>query len=414
MKIATSPSGWLQLFAAALPFGKHLSSARFAVSALFFVNGTLISSWVSRIPAIEARHGLGHGSLGLVLLAAAAGAMVAMPLAGWLIPRVGSALIAKIATLGYCALLPGLAVAWTPAALMAALCLFGAFHGALDVAMNAQAVVVEEKAGRAIMSSFHALFSAGGLAGASLGGAMASLGIGPAGHFLIAALLLGGVTFAVVPHLLPQKATADVRDSRASQVQPWRNPTLVALGAMAFCLMMSEGAMADWSALFLTKETRSSESVAALGYAAFSITMSLGRAIGDRLTRLIGPVRLVRIGGITAATGMTLALVFPHPMVALIGFGFVGLGCAAIVPLAFSGAGRVRGTNPGVAVATVTTLGYFGFLIGPPAIGFLAEAIGLRKALGIIAISSVSAVMLAPAADERLRSRRGASPRPPG
>ena len=179
----------------------------------------------------------------------------------------------------------------------------------------------------------------------------------------------------------------------------FRLPTggLLALGAVALCVMMGEGAMADWSAVYLRSVLSTNESFAAAGYAAFSIAMAAGRFFGDRASARIGPTNLVRWGGLLAAMGLSLALVARHPLTALIGFALVGVGFATIIPMVFTAAGSVAGVAPGIALASVTTMGYFGFLVGPPLIGFVGELIGLPSALGIVVLASVAAVALAPA-----------------
>jgi fucose permease len=284
--------------------------------------------------------------------------------------------------------------------LMLALFCFGAAHGALDVAMNAQGVAVEERYRRPIMSSLHALFSLGGLVGAGLGSLVATAGISPLTHFSAAAILLGGSTALVAfPRLLDARETEalDLPDEITNKPRfTWPSPPLLALGAIAFCTMVGEGAMADWSAVFLRQVAGASEGVAAAGYAAFSVAMAVGRFGGDWLSARLGPVAIVRLSGLTAATGLGLALLSGRSELALVGFGAVGAGFAIVVPQVFSAAGRTPRVSSGVAVATVSTIGYFGFLVGPPFIGFLAELIGLRLALGSIVVTSAFLIGLAP------------------
>ncbi len=370
------------------------------MALLFFINGALFASWVSRVPAIQAERGLSHGALGCALLGVALGALVAMPLAGWGTTRFGSRRVSQVTAVAYCATLPWLAIAPNACILGLTLFCFGAVHGALDVAMNAQAVAVETRYGRPIMSSFHALWSLGGLAGAALGGVVAAAGVPPLAHFCGASLVLGAVTAtSVLPRLLDagevqSRALFDQGESRPAFTWPPRS--IVALGAVAFCIMMGEGAMADWSAIYLRDTAGAGEGLAAVGYAAFSIAMAAGRFSGDTLAARYGPVILVRTGGAIAAAGLGLALLIGQSAAALIGFAAVGAGFATIVPQVLSAAGRTPGIAPGPALAVATTLGYTGFLIGPPLIGFVAELAGLRAAFGIIAAMSAVAVILAP------------------
>lgn len=395
-------------------------AARRAVSWLFLLNGMLFGTWVSRIPMVQERHELPHGALGVALLGMALGALVAMPLSGWASARLGSRRVAAFWTLVYASMLPSLAFAPGVHWLKAGLFLFGAGHGGLDVAMNGQAVLVERRYHWPIMSSFHALFSAGGLAGAALGAGMAWLAVPVETHFVTVATLLGGtVVLIALRPLLPDdpvdRRSENKVSSNGGRLQASGSgksglaaiPTadlrrLIALGVLAFCIMMGEGAMADWSGLFLKQVTGAGDGLASAGYAAFSLAMMLGRFAGDPLTLRLGPECLVRGSGVLAAAGLLLALVTAHPYAGVLGFAAVGAGFATVIPQVFSAAGRVKEISPGLALATVTTLGYGGFLLGPPLIGFVAEGIGLRGALGLVVLTSAGAVTLAAA----LRTRR--------
>ena len=374
------------------------TASRVAVATLFLINGALFGTWVSRIPTVQAERGISHGMLGLALLAMALGALVAMPLAGRWFAKLGSHRICQIFAVLYALGLPLLAVVPGFTLFVVALFIFGACHGGLDVAMNAQAVGVEKRYDRPIMSSFHALFSTGGLAGAAIGGIIAGQGIAPAVHFAGAAVLLlaTGAVFAF-PHLIDDRhvspAHADLLERKRFSLP---SKGLVALGAVAFSAMVGEGAMADWSGIFLRNTLRASEGLAAAGYAAFSIAMAVTRFAGDKLSTHLGATGLVRSSGFLAVGGMSLALAGPSPMAAMVGFAFVGIGFATVVPTVFSAAGRAAGISPGVALSTVSTVGYLGFLIGPPLIGFVAEWVGLRGALAIVLFTSGLIVLLAP------------------
>jgi fucose permease len=247
------------------------------------------------------------------------------------------------------------------------------------------------------------------LTGAAAGGLLAGQGLKPLAHFTIVAILLGGAALLTFPHLLEK--TELPKDAAAKRgptpVFSWPTRGLMALGLIALCIMVGEGAMADWSAVYLRNCLGTRESLAAAGYAAFSIAMAGGRFLGDRLTADFGPMKLARAGALLAAGGLLLALTFHNTAVALAGFACVGLGYATIVPMVFSAAGHRPGTNPDIAVASVTTLGYLGFLIGPPLIGFVAQGLGLRCALGMIVAASVVAAVLAPSLGNRLNSHAG-------
>ena len=369
-------------------------SARLAVLAVFFLNGIAVASWFVRIPAVKDGLGLSDGLLGVALLGTAVGAIVAMPVAGAAISRFGSRGIvgATAVLLSLSIMLPPLAGSLV--ALIPCVMLIGAANGALDVSMNSQAVAVEDRYGRPIMSSFHAAFSFGGLVGATLGGLAAQANIGPLPHLAAAGALCGISALAAHHYLLP--AGADAGDDDAPS---FARPTvaLLGLGVISFCVLLGEGAMADWSAVYLDDTLRTGPGLAAAGYAAFSLTMALGRLFGDGLTERIGATTLVRICGTLAAAGLGVALLVGDPVVALVGFACAGAGFSIVFPLALSAAGRTEGVAPGPGLAAVSTAGYTGFLVGPPAIGFAAEVFGLAGALFIVVGLSAAIVLLAAA-----------------
>jgi predicted MFS family arabinose efflux permease len=377
-------------------------SARAAVRLLFFLNGALFATWASRVPAVQAEYGLSNGALGLALFSLASGAVMAMLLSGLIITRIGSDRVCRISGLTYGIMLPVIVLAPNLATFVPALFCFGASHAALDVAMNAQAVAIEKRYGKPIMSSFHALWSTGGLVGAAGGGLLAAHGVKPVMHFVLIALVFEAALVLVFPRLL-NALEERITDSVNRGIIPafsLPSPTLLALGIVALCVMIGEGAMADWSAVYLHINIGTSESVAATGYAAFSIAMAGGRFLGDTLTARYQPVKLVRAGGTLAATGLLLTLVFGHAAISLAGFALVGAGFSTIVPIVFTAAGNTRGVAPGVALASVSSLGYLGFLLGPPVIGFGAEMFGLRVALGLIIATSLIAAGLASAVNQ--------------
>jgi predicted MFS family arabinose efflux permease len=375
-------------------------TARRAVLWLFFMNGVVLASWVSRLPAVQSQRALNHAALGLALLALASGAVVSMPVAGFLAPRFGSQRLCKIAAVALCLALPCLALAPGRAGFAACLFAFGAANGMLDVSMNAQAIEVERRYARPLMSSFHAAFSAGGLAGAALGAVIAGSGVAVLAHFAAVGLLFGLATFATFAHLLATRLEPEA--GQPSLSLSWRpRPLTLALGVVAICVMVGEGAVADWSAIYLRRNLLANESLAAAGYAAFSVSMAAGRLGGDRLALQLGPAWLTRCSGALGAVGLALVLLTDRPVVALVGFGLVGAGFATVVPLVFSAAARIPGVAPEVGLASVTTLGYVGFLAGPPLIGFVAEARSLPFALWLVAAASAIIFLFAPAVAER-------------
>lgn len=366
-------------------------AARGAVATVFFISGAGFANWVARIPVVQQKLGLSNGALGVALLGTAVGGVLAMPATGWLAARVGSRPVTKLAAIAYCMALPLPALAPNLPLLTCALVVLGAVYGALDVAMNAQAIAVERRYHRPIMSSFHGLYSIGGMAGAACGGLVASFGVDPLPHLLGAALLLLIVAVLASRRLLPRDVECVTHEPAFAL--PTRS--LVNLGIVAFCVMLSEGAMADWSAVYLSRTLETGPGLAAAGYAVFSLAMAACRLAGDRLTQLLGPVAMVRLGGIVAASGLGLSLIIAQPVAALIGFACVGVGLSTLVPIVFSAAGRTPGISPGLALAAVTTTGYCGFLCGPPLIGFVADFLTLRVALGIVVVMSAMSAVLA-------------------
>jgi len=371
-----------------------VKAARTAVTATFFVHGALFGTWLSRIPAVKTELALSDGELGLALLGVTVGAVLSLPLAGWLVSRTGSRATVVLGLPVFALLLVPLAFAPGLLSLAVALFAFGAAAGAVDVAMNAHGLAVEARYGRPILSSLHAGWSFGGLAGAAVGAAVAWAGVGPEGHFVAAAALLAAVGVVAGRALLP--AAADRPEAPARLRRPPRQ--LAALAVFAFCGLFGEGAIADWSAVYVDGSLEGGAAVAALGFASLSVTMAAFRLVGDRLTTRWGAVTLARRGGATAATGVALALLGDRPLVALVGFAIAGAGLAALVPIAFRAAGSLPGMPPGAGIAALTTVGYTAFLVSPPTIGFAAEAVGLRTALVLVVLLLAAVVVLAPAA----------------
>lgn len=365
--------------------------ARWSTSLVFFLNGTIGATWATRLPAVQAKLMLSTGELGIALLGTAFGALVTMNMAGYLAARFGSRSVTVIASISLCLILPLLALAPTLPILVGTLALFGASNGSMDVAMNAQGVLVERQYGKPILNSFHACWSLGGLVGALAGGLVASHSIAPLPHFLGVALCCVLLTLFVARSLLP--AEAEAQETAVAFARPTR--AILALGLVAFCVVLGEGAMADWSAIYLNGTLRTGVGLAAAGYAAFSVVMALGRGVGDHLTSRLGPRIMMQLGGIVAAIGLTLALVGTWIPLALLGFGLVGAGFSVVFPLTLSAAGRTTKQAAGTAIAAVATCGYVGFLVGPPVIGFLADALSLRVALSFVVLLSLCAAVCA-------------------
>jgi MFS family permease len=366
---------------------------------MFFVNGFVFASWVPHIPAVKAKHALNEAELGIVLLAMALGSVFMLPVAGWLVARLGSRALTTAAVIGFCCALPLPLLSANAVLLFLALALFGALNAALDVAMNAQAVEVEKHYRRAIMSWFHGLFSLGGLVGASAAGISMSAGMQDLTHVVVVASVCVLVVAIASTRLLPADA-AQAASLGPVFVRP--SGVLLGLGALAFLGLMSEGSVADWSAVYLRDALGASPAFAAAGFAAFSLTMAAGRFAGDRFVNRFSADSVLRASGAIAAVGMLAALIIGEPFAAIVGFALVGIGVSNIIPILFSAAGRVQGVQPGMALAAVATTGYFGFLAGPPLIGFAAQWTSLAIALGMIVVAcalvALNAGVLAPKA----------------
>jgi len=354
--------------------------ARWAVLAIFFINGALLSNWVARIPDIQHKLDLSEGALGIVLLGLSVGVLTALTMAGGFVARYGSRRVTTVTTFLLCAVLPLLGLAPTAVLLWGALFIFGATLSTMDVAMNAQAVEVERRHDKPLMSSFHASFSIGAFFGALMGSALT--GLLPLSHFLIASVV------GAAAGVLAVRPLVDVDGEKQSGGAVFRFPerSLWMLGAIAFAGAIGEGAMVDWSTVYLTDVVQTETSIAALGFAAFSLMMTVGRASGDWLTTRIHPPLLVRAGGALGAAGLLIAVALPDIVPVIIGFALLGAGISIIIPLAFSTVGKMPGIAPGAGIAGVATIGYAGFLAGPPVIGLIAELTSLRVSLGLVAI----------------------------
>ncbi len=345
---------------------------RWAVAAIFAVNGFLTGSWAPQIPVFLARLGISEFTLGLLILVFGAGAVSAMAWAGHLIARYGSQRVVRLfASTGAFGLL---LVALAPSVPLAAVTmyLFGGMIGAMDVAMNANAVVVEKRLSRAIMSSSHGFWSLGGFAGGALGG----IAIQNYGH-LVHAVLVTAVALAVVAVALRHVIADDhpVAHEHRKFSLP-RSPGVYLVGLMALFSMIPEGAVLDWAALFLQQELGADIATAGFAFAAFAGMMAVMRFLGDAVRNRFGAVTTLRVSSLIAAAGMLIAGLSPWPWLAIAAFAFCGVGIANMVPIAFSAAGNQPGIPSGAGMSVVTLMGYSGILVAPSAIGFVGEHIG--------------------------------------
>lgn len=347
------------------------NKSRLAVMLAFLANGTLMATWVSRIPVIQAKLVLSDGELGLLLTGLSAGLLTALIISAELITRFGSRRVLQVSSLVSCLALPFLMIISQPIFLFAILFVFGGGISAADVSMNEQAVFVERNAGRPLMSSFHGGYSAGGLCGALIGAGIAALPeLSPLIHFLIIAGIISIVIVSIIPHLIQ----IELNTGKRTKIFFLPERAVWMLGAIAFCCSIGEGTVASWGAVYLTQVLKTDAAFAALGFAAFSLTMTIMRLFGDFLTRLWPPALIIRAGGLIASLGILAASITNNRIVVVAGLAAVGVGVANIIPLLFSNAGNIPGISPESGIAGVATIGYFGFLVGPSLIGFASEA----------------------------------------
>jgi predicted MFS family arabinose efflux permease len=358
------------------------TSARdaFSTRLVFLIVGFGTAAWAPLVPFVKARTGIDEGVLGLLLLCLGGGSIVTMPLAGALTSRFGCRRVIVVASLGLCLTLPVLAWASSLPLLVAALAIFGGAVGAVDVSANIQAIIVERESGRSLMSGFHGFYSLGGIAGAV--GMTGLLGAGAppvVAAVVVVALCLATLAIAA-PHLLPYGSQGEGPAFAFPRGVVWF------LGILCFILFLTEGSVLDWSAVFLSSVRGMAKAYAGLGYAAFALTMTVGRLTGDRIVQRFGGGNIILFGGLCAAAGFALATLVGSWPVALIGYALVGAGCSNIVPVLFSGVGRQTDMPQSVGVPAITTLGYAGILIGPATIGFVARVASLPVAFMILVV----------------------------
>ncbi|MGE4240036.1 MFS transporter [Ramlibacter sp.] len=376
----------------------NLRRATGALRAQFFVAGALFATWGVQVPGIKAHYVLGEQALAVAMLASGLGAVIALPQAGRILARRSPRALAP-GLVAVCAACVGSLLLPAQYGVLLALMLAYGFAAALfDVAINDEATEIERLAARPLMSGFHGMFSLGGMAGAAAWSMLAPLGVSPAAHLAGAAAALGLLSLAAAPFMLGRARHASDRQAPLSLP---RGP-LFLLGVLAGLGLVGEGAMYDWSVLYLRQELAAPAAIASLGYASFSGAMALGRFGGDWARARVAPATLLRASGALGAVGMALALAVPHPGAALAGFALMGLGFANVVPLLFSAAGQVPGVAPAHGIAAVSAVGYFGMMAGPPLIGFIAEARSLTAGLLVV---SVFAAVVAALAGRALRPR---------
>ncbi len=375
-------------------------SERLAILAVFLQLGLFAGAWAAALPAVKSGLALSDRAVGLALLGFAGGSIASTLAVGAFAARLGARRAIRIGVIATSATLLLPPLAGTLAELVLATAAMGLAMGLLDVSMNGAAGALEERWGAPLMSSFHGAFSLGGLGGAALGGALAAAGFGVPGQLGIASLLAGATGIAAMPFLGPDAPSAD--EGGPALALPGRR--LLGLGLVAAFCFVVEGAMGDWSAIYLDTVAGSGLALASVGYAGFSIAMAGVRFAGDGAVAALGARAVLVGGGALAGFGLLLAVLVPLPLVAAAGFGLVGIGLGNVAPLAFGAAARA-GTDPAAGVAPVATVGYAGFLLGPPLIGLVSGAAGLRTALACLVVATAVVALVGYGVAEGRRSR---------
>lgn len=366
-------------------------TARLVVNIIFFVNGFILANWASKIPFLQTKYGMDNSDMGYILLGYSIGAFVAMPMSGWLIQRYGSRHVTFFSAVLMCFFFIVLPMAPYYSLLFIPFAFLGASCGVMDVAMNAQAVEVEKELNKPIMTFFHALFSIGMVFGGLAGSLVTRLNIDIQSHFVIVGLLSMSVMIVVRSGMMADKAQSK-NEEEHFLVMP-KGP-VIGLGIIAFCCMIAEGAMSDWSTNYILNTVKSSPSLAAFGLTAFAAAMTIGRLFGDKGRERVGDDLILKWGGLLSIFGMIMIVSNLHLAIVILGFGIIGLGLSNIVPIVYSLSGDIEGVPTGVGIAMATTIGYSGFMFGPPLIGFMADAYSLRLAFGMLLILLVVMLIL--------------------
>ncbi len=351
-----------------------------AISLYFFFAGLIFSSWASRIPDVKDMFALNEAELGAVLFMLPLGALLALPVAGWVVHRLGSKLASVGSMFLYILLLYLISKAQSVWSMSIVLFLFGVIGNFANIAMNTQGLSVQHLLKKPILSGLHAMWSLGAFLAAAITGWTMSVGYSMEMHFGIVA-----IAAAVVALFFSFSLIKDVAGEHPQKVLALPNKGLLLMGVICFCVAMSEGAMADWSSLYYRQVVDELGKVSTVGYTAFALCMALGRFFGDRLLQAFGYSTVLKMNGILVFIGMSLALAVNAPEAVIIGFALVGFGVSSVIPIVYMLSAKSKSMAPSAAIAAVSSIGFTGFLFGPPIIGFIAKETGLRMALSIVA-----------------------------
>jgi MFS family permease len=363
---------------------------RIAVGVLFFLQGMCFASWASRIPSIQQQLGLSDSLLGVILFALPVGSMLSLLFSGALVNKFGSKKVAGNALLLYSLFLPVIGLATNAWLLIGALVLFGMAGNIGNIAINTQAIHVEARYGKKIMASFHGLWSLAGFLAAGVGSLMISKGIIPLTHFVLITTVIVTTVAIIFNYLVPEEKNTTATSSFFAKP----DKGLLKLGILAFCCMICEGAMFDWSGIYFQKVVQADKSWVGAGYTAFMCAMATGRFVADWVANRLQFKKTIFFSGLLIATGLGIAVIFPFLITAVIGFLLVGFGVSSVVPLIYSEAGKARTTSPGTALTAISSIGFLGFLIGPPLIGVVAGFSSLRISFLLIALIGLSIAIM--------------------
>ncbi len=370
---------------------KTALSRRISTSSIFFFYGLCYSSWAARIPSIQQNLHLSDAALGGVLFSMPIGSFLTLPFSGWLVAKVGSRKVVMFAALIYIAMLVSIGFSQTVAQLVISLFFFGSFGNMVNISINTQAIGVEALYNKRILSSFHGVWSTAGLGGAAIGTFVMGRGVGASYHLLGIGIFALSTLIICTPYLL----NADVNQDKNMRVFVKPDKSLLVLGMIAFCSMMCQGAMFDWSGVYFKKVLLADKAWIGIGLTTFMVSMAAIRFIADWLTQHMGFRQILQWSGLLSAAGLVISVSFPYLWPATIGFMLVGIGVSPVVPLVFSEVGKSKTLSPGVAIAAVSTLGFVGLLIGPPLIGFVAGATSLKISFLILAAIALLVSLLA-------------------
>lgn len=371
----------------------YLKRIRWAVSLFYFAMGLCFATWASRIPDIKASLHLSESDLGSILFALPFGQLIVMPFSGKLVTKYGSHKILVLSLALYALALTNLGLAEKPWQLSAGLFLFGIFGNLSNIAVNTQGVYTEGLFKRTIMSSFHGAWSTAGFSGALIGIAMLALKLSPFEHFVIAAIIVFVLMAANYKYLIKAKEKKSSEKKKKFFTKP--DGVLIWLGIIGFCCMASEGVMFDWSGVYFKEIIKAPGPLVILGYTSFMIMMASGRFLGDRLIYKYGRKRVLQISGLLISIGLFTSVFLPYLVPSTLAFMLVGLGVSTIVPTVYSIAGKNTTVAPGEALTIVSSVSFLGFLMGPPVIGFIAEAAGLQFSFAFIGIFGVMIAIMA-------------------